>query len=542
MLKKISLKFLALISALLVCWQTGANNTTKEDSLIAVLNNSSLKADRYQIFLQLVKHTTAYDHKKSIFYATQGELLARNNDDIKWLAEFQIQKGGVYYYLSSYDKALDNYLSSTRNFKSLNDNVNLIRCYNNTGLIYDRIEEYEKAIEYYQLAADHYNELNDTTQNKYARYLPQHYNNIASAYNKLKQKDKALEYYNMALDEATKINFRHILGAIYNNLGIIEIENKNYPAARLYLDKAIKIRLEDNESIGISQSYNVLSQYFFNTNQLDSSLWAAQQSLSISKKADLLELQKASYNLFSMIFERKGLYKRALNEHKAFKLLSDSISNEHKINRIGQLEITHELEQIEEANKIEKIKLEYQNTILILALAVIVLVFVLLVRLYKVQKNKLNKENTKLKLNVDTKNRELTTNVMQRVQNHQIITDIVKELYSLKKDIGSKHKDQLQKIIVNLQSRSNKEIWQEFELRFNQVHTDFFGNIKKRHSDITTSEKRLCALLRLNMTSKEIAAITNQTIRGVEVARSRLRKRLDLTGKDVSLASYLESF
>jgi DNA-binding CsgD family transcriptional regulator len=115
-------------------------------------------------------------------------------------------------------------------------------------------------------------------------------------------------------------------------------------------------------------------------------------------------------------------------------------------------------------------------------------------------------------------------------------------LISLKDKLKDENKTPLQHIIYNLQSQTDNEVWQEFQLRFNQVHNEFYERIREKHPEITPSEERLCALLRLNMTSKEIAAITHQTIRGVEVARGRLRKRLNLTGTDINLVSYLEGF
>ncbi|MDE7071815.1 MAG: LuxR C-terminal-related transcriptional regulator, partial [Bacteroidales bacterium] len=75
------------------------------------------------------------------------------------------------------------------------------------------------------------------------------------------------------------------------------------------------------------------------------------------------------------------------------------------------------------------------------------------------------------------------------------------------------------------------EQWQEFESRFERVHISFLKNLQKQYPDLSPTEKRLCAFLRLNMTTKEIANIMHVSSRAVEQSRYRLRKKLGLKKK-----------
>jgi DNA-binding CsgD family transcriptional regulator len=79
-------------------------------------------------------------------------------------------------------------------------------------------------------------------------------------------------------------------------------------------------------------------------------------------------------------------------------------------------------------------------------------------------------------------------------------------------------------------------------MRFEQVHESFYKNLLAKHPDLTTREKRLAALLKLNLTSKEIAQITGQTSKSVENARTRLRKKLEITNSQTDLSAYLTNF
>ena len=67
-----------------------------------------------------------------------------------------------------------------------------------------------------------------------------------------------------------------------------------------------------------------------------------------------------------------------------------------------------------------------------------------------------------------------------------------------------------------------------FEANFERVHHEFFNELKERYPDLTSKELRLCALVKMNLTNKEIAPIMNISIRGIETARYRLRKRLSI--------------
>ncbi len=80
--------------------------------------------------------------------------------------------------------------------------------------------------------------------------------------------------------------------------------------------------------------------------------------------------------------------------------------------------------------------------------------------------------------------------------------------------------------------------WEHFAHHFDKVHTDFLVLLKNRYPNLTASELKLCAYLRMNLSSKEIAQLMNISIRGVEIGRYRLRKKLGIS-KDTNLFEFL---
>ena len=96
-------------------------------------------------------------------------------------------------------------------------------------------------------------------------------------------------------------------------------------------------------------------------------------------------------------------------------------------------------------------------------------------------------------------------------------------------------------IIKEMDANMSKESWEEFEFRFNDVHNEFYDNLIKDFPDLTPNELKLCAFLKLNMTSKDIATITYQTNHSITVARHRLRIKLGLE-RDDNLISFLSKY
>jgi AraC family chitin signaling transcriptional activator len=88
---------------------------------------------------------------------------------------------------------------------------------------------------------------------------------------------------------------------------------------------------------------------------------------------------------------------------------------------------------------------------------------------------------------------------------------------------------------------NNMEKWKVFDENFDEVHEDFMNRFKEKHANITAKDMRLCALLRMNLSSKEIAPLLRISIRSVEISRYRLRKKIDLP-HDINLTDYIVHF
>lgn len=144
-------------------------------------------------------------------------------------------------------------------------------------------------------------------------------------------------------------------------------------------------------------------------------------------------------------------------------------------------------------------------------------------------------KNQQLEKDIESKNRELAISTMSLIKKNEFLNQLQSEI--------NKYKEEPKKGIVQIGKIINRKLnqnsdWEFFEKAFNNADQDFFKKIKEIHPNLTPNDLKLCAYLRLNLSSKEIAPLFNISTKSVEVKRYRLRKKMDLD-RDVSLTNYI---
>jgi DNA-binding CsgD family transcriptional regulator len=151
--------------------------------------------------------------------------------------------------------------------------------------------------------------------------------------------------------------------------------------------------------------------------------------------------------------------------------------------------------------------------------------------------------NEKLQSEIAVKNSQLANNTMSILRKNEILSEIQEELNQQREELGDrlprKYYSRLNQLIEN--SFKSDHDWEMFENLFDQAHENFFQRLKSDYPDLTPSDLRLCAYLRLNLSSKEIAPLLNISVRGVEERRYRLRKRLQLPSEQ-NLTEFILAF
>ena len=139
---------------------------------------------------------------------------------------------------------------------------------------------------------------------------------------------------------------------------------------------------------------------------------------------------------------------------------------------------------------------------------------------------------------------ELTLLAKTNHQNDELLSELIafiNKMYQTCKDIDEDKFNTLRSMLNRLKANINNNSWEQFEYYFKNVHPGFSTNLLKAFPKITSEELRLCYYLRMNMSSKEIASLTNREIHSIDIARYRLRKKLKL-GREQKLHEFLMKF
>ena len=136
------------------------------------------------------------------------------------------------------------------------------------------------------------------------------------------------------------------------------------------------------------------------------------------------------------------------------------------------------------------------------------------------------------------RDKEVFSKALYLAEKNELINDITRRLSKViadpKGSIGP-----VKDIIKELRFNSNIQAWEEFECTFLKVHPEFFNTLARRFPDLSPNERRLCAFLKLNLSTKDISNITHQSLHTLTVARTRLRKKLGIANTGENLGSFL---
>ncbi len=151
----------------------------------------------------------------------------------------------------------------------------------------------------------------------------------------------------------------------------------------------------------------------------------------------------------------------------------------------------------------------------------------------EVEKRIIELQNEQLEKEMTGKNKELAVSTMSLIKKNEFLSSIKDKLKE------SKETSEVRSVIRTIDKDiSEEDNWNFFKKAFNNADKDFFKKMKTTHPNLTSNDLKLCAYLRLNLSSKEIAPLLNISVKSVEIKRYRLRKKMELT-HDSNLVDYI---
>ena len=448
--------------------------------------------------------------------------------------------GEVYRKVGDFKKALYYALKSQRLAEWLGEKKTLANNYNNIAIIYKRLGDLEKSKDFYWKAL-HLNEVLKRDYNKGSNY-----NNIGLLFIEKMQYDSALLCFKTALK---LIESPYGRATIFNNIGDVYYNTRLYDSSEYYHRMALVIQNKSGFREQMSLSMINLAGAVKELGRYDEGIQLAQEAYKINELEKNYDLLSAAALVLSNTYEKVGDLKSSLLFSRKYKQFHDSLYNENKRNEILNLQLKfntaekeRENELLKKQNELNKAKIKLQYMVGIV-LVIILLLCIWILRL-SVKRNKAKRELADQKLKTEQiqknhlkkeltfKNRELTNFAVQIVERNDFISDVIREIERWSKKVPGSNL-QVRELMKRIKENEyvNRD-QREFNAHVNSVYASFYAKLEEKYSDLTRNEKRLAALLRLNLSSKEISAIVGISSKSVDMGRYRLRKKLELTNED----------
>jgi tetratricopeptide (TPR) repeat protein len=519
--------------------------TTVADSLKKRLTYEIGDAERTNIYLRLSKILLEADPTEALEYAQRASQLATNLGADSLIAYSNLYQGNAFLHSGIYSRALQFYIDVIPGSIERKDSLLLAVAYANMGNVYYFQGDYENALKNDLIALNYFviDRRDATGLLKRANLL----SNIGTIYDETKKFDEAEKYYNEAHKLALALDNHEVLGNVLNNLGTMYRDKGMNDLAIKYYTDALQLRERNGNKFGMARSNYSLGLYHFNEKNFSQATSYLSKSVELATEVGSMQTVSSAAQYLYQSLKQSGDSAKALQSLELYMQVKDSLYNEQSTRKIAQLEAQFEFDKRQKEAEIAQRRRELYYSLsgaLLLVLLLIAAILFLIqknkLRKAEIKEAKLNTEQAILRNDLETKKKELTTNIMFLLSKNELINSISEELLTIRKSIPGDSQKVLQKVILDLQSNLQPELWQEFEYRFQQVHENFYQSLTARFPDLTPSERRLCAFLKLNMTTKEISSLTHQNAKSIDVARTRLRKKLGLTGTDQNLVTFLE--
>lgn len=484
----------------------------------AGLNSS--EASVYRLLGELFFHQAAYGQSIDMYY--KAIALYEEQSEMQ-LALCYHELGKVYYKSKvKLDLAQEQQDKALSIYESLQDLTGIAKCYGSIGHLYEKRGDYDSALFYQERALETYRSIGDSVG--IACILE----NIGSIYEDLEQYEEAMDHFENAHQIASAIDDQYLLVGIVNNIGDVYRKTKSFDEALIYTNKALILAKHLGERNQIISGYRDLGKIYHQS----------------GKDSMAYESLEKCHLLYDKVYTDESAKQQAL--HRTLFQIE---------NKNNEIEL---LEQRQHLNDLMKV-----IGALIFVLVVLIGIVVIGRQRWLMRKNSelhnemekahvaeralINVELQNKKLSeqrlqdeLKSKSKELTNFTLHTITKNQVLDELRDDLKKILEDDSRGYKKALKTVVKKIDTNFQKDgDWEDFRQIFEKVHESFFDNLISHTPDLSLKEKRLAALIRLNLTPEDISASMAISADSLRVARYRLRKRLGLS-KGQKLESFLQ--
>lgn len=402
------------------------------------------------------------------------------------------------------------------------------------GLLEKEHGDPDKAVEYYEKAIALFEREN------IFHGVPMILFSIAEIYKDEERLDAALEVSERAMSLADSLSSKLLItDALVNHAGIYALRG-DYEASNQVLERGLEISEESGIGSLDLKLLTLMASNYAALDNLDQAVRFGTNAYEVAKGNNDWSSSDQILNILIDAEMKAGNYEQAMGYQRDLMAVKDSIVNEETAKKIVELEVRYRVNEKEQAITALESEQEKQAIIQVALIVGLILIATLGILIYRsqrlrIQRSKVELENNKLKQEqlkneMEFKNKQLTTQSLSMVQKNEMMMELREKVEGLKKSMSAKDLHDLSHLVDY--SLSLDEDWKQFQMHFEDAHSKFYHLLKERFPDLTSNELRLAALVKLNLSIKEMAALMSISPDSVKTARYRLRKKLELNTED----------
>ena len=517
------------------------------DSLKVQLSKAE-NTEKIDILNQLYKQTKYTDLASAIVFAHESIKISKLLKDTFNLGVSFRNLGNTYSYKGYTELSMRNYQNSLTQFKNLKNELEIAKTRNNIANVYAKINNTKLALENYNKSFYIIRKLGET------KYYSSFYLNISHLYTKIGEIDTAL-----VLLKKVKILYKEeglaniTVPAKYNSsMADCYLFKNKLDSALYYYKIANALAEKGNLKFFLETAYYQTSMIYLRLDKYNQAEKYFLKSLKLSLKSGNLENQSNAYKGLNSLYTETRKFRLASKYMNEYVTIKDSLYKKGSIARIEELRLLYNLETknkeitlLEKNNKIALLKSENANAktkqilylIIILIMVIISISFILIIQARKkllsskLEQNEL--KNSYLKKEIQFKTTQLTDFALYIIKRNDFFREITNHLKKLKKKAPNdiladiRNIEELIKYSINI-SKDRKEFNSQVEL----VNQEFYERIENKYPELTKNERNIAILLKLNLSSKEIASILNVSSKSIDNYRYNIRKKLKLAPKE----------
>jgi len=572
-----------LLSAIMICLAhlTGVAAQNKADSLLLIVKNASGEA-RFKALKALGKYYKPSDPAKSIEYAGEARKQARAMNDRSLEADAMNDIAILMLMMQQNRQAVLLLQESSRIYDSLNDGEGMAKVTNNLGIAWSQIGSFENSLTCYNRALKWYTKTKDLP--KQARV----YMSLGLVYEQLMKVDQALSAHQKALEIFAEENDERMMADAGVNLGVAFKSIGNFTQAEYHLKKSLGFYNQNHNVFGMAVTTSNLAQLYKAKGDFQNAFDWYRKALPMIRQInntwaeaavyfDLAEIHfdKANWNeaiinlttaeklitpendpglqsriflLYSRVYDTLQQDRLALNFFKRYNALKDTLASAEKTKAIEELSIRYETEKMSAENELLKADIRVHRfrmgmiTAFALAalLTAIILAGIFLRKRKQLILNKIKSEQEAMEAKEDLMkmSHALTAKALHLAGHAEKKAVFAEKLVALVPFINREGQTVLQSLVDEFSKPTDDNLWEEVEKYFEKMHPAFLAKLIARFPDLTTNDRKICSMVRLNLSTKEIAHMLNRSSRTIESSKYQIKKKLNL-GDDQNLTTFL---